>query len=162
MFFNVQSLAVSNQEAMNHFIVIIIALAVVIIAVLILGSKNSRFRKFIVWMFEEDQTNVHKNYLNGQKKNARSPRTEIVMLVQKTDERKRVVDARGYSRLFNEYYELVFRTRKGEAIHIITDKNIYRQIPFNQQGSLTFLHDEFIKFKTVSEVIEKPKATSKS
>lgn len=151
-------LIASNKEAMNHFVVIIVALAVILILVLILGSKKSGFRKFMVWMFEDNSQSIqHQNYSNGMKKNAKNSRTEIVMLVQKVDERRRVVDARGHSRLFNEYYELIFRTRKGEAIHIITDKNIFRQVPFNQQGSLTFMHDEFIKFKSVNILIEKDK-----
>ena len=148
--------AASNKEAMNHFVVIIVALAVILIIVLILGSRKSGFRKFMAWMFEEDPSSTqHQNYMNGMKKNTRVPRTELVMLVQKVDERKRIVDARGHSRLFNEYYELIFRTRKGEAIHIITDKNTFRQVPFNQQGSLTFMYDEFVRFKSVNGVIEK-------
>lgn len=157
---NIVTLATTGrQEAMNQFIVIIIALTVILLVILILGSKNSKFRKLVVWMFEEDATssNEHKEFLNGQKRSAKTPRTEYVILVQKIDERKRVVDARGHSRLFNEYYELIFRTRKGEPIHTIVDKNIYRQIPFNQQGSLTFLRDNFIKFKSASGIIENKK-----
>lgn len=156
MNYKIAALAANSQEAMNHFLVIILALAVILIIVLILGSKNSRFRKFMSWMLTDDTSdNPHPAYLNNMKKNAKYPRTELVMLVQKIDERKRIVDARGHSKQFNEYYELVFRTRKGEPIHIITDKNIYKQIPFNQQGSLSFLRDEFVRFKSVNGVIEK-------
>lgn len=156
------NLAISNQQAINRFLVIILALAVIVILVLILGSKKSRFRKFMSFLIEDESSApTHQRYLNNMHRGTKTPRTELVILVQKIDERRRVTDSREHFRLFNEYYELVFRTRKGEAIHIITSKSIYRDVPFNQQGSLTFLRDEFIKFRTSSQVIENPKRTVK-
>jgi hypothetical protein len=157
------TLAVAHQEAMNHFIVIILALAFILVVVLALSSKSSAFHRFMSKILEDEvPQNEHKSYLNGMKKKSRGTRTELVMLVQKIDERKRISDARGHYKLFNEYYELIFRTKSGEPIHIITNKEIFRQVPFNQQGYLSFRRDEFVKFRSKSGTIEDaPKHDSK-
>ena len=59
----------------------------------------------------------------------------MVMLVQKVDERRRTIDPNGTSKLYNEYYELIFKTRKGEILHIVTTKVVYKEVPFNQHSS---------------------------
>lgn len=92
-------------------------------------------------------------YITGEKnmrlfsKGKNPLRTEMVTLVQKVDERRRTLDPSGTSKLYNEYYELIFRTRKGEILHIVTTKVVYKEIPFNQTGSLTFKGEQFVKFK---------------
>ena len=50
------------------------------------------------------------------------PRTVIAVLVQKVDERRRTMDPSGTLKLYNEYYELIFKTRKGDVLHIVTSK----------------------------------------
>ncbi|MGN0592360.1 MAG: hypothetical protein ACI4JQ_03855 [Ruminococcus sp.] len=149
------------REAINDFLIIVIAIAVVLFLVVLLGSKRSRFRQKFDEIFAQDTvgTSGHRMefnreyYITGEKNmrlfsKSKSPlRTEMVMLVQKVDERRRTLDPSGTSKLYNEYYELIFRTRKGEILHIVTTKVVYKEIPFNQQGSLTFRGDQFVKFK---------------
>ena len=149
------------QSAINDFLIIVIAVAVVLVLVVILGSRKSKFRKKFSELFAQDTVGSagHKMefnkeyYITGEKNmrlfsKSKSPtRTEMVTLVQKVDERRRTLDPSGTSKLYNEYYELIFRTRKGEILHIVTTKVVYREIPFNQEGSLTFKCEQFIKFK---------------
>ncbi len=149
------------QEAINDFLIIVIAVAIVLVLVVILGSRKSRFRRKFDEIFGQDtvgsaghRMEFNKEYYITGEKNMRlfskgkSPtRTEMVTLVQKVDERRRTLDPSGTSKLYNEYYELIFRTRKGEILHIVTTKVVYKEIPFNQTGSLTFKGEQFIKFK---------------
>ncbi|MGN0631719.1 MAG: hypothetical protein ACI4JN_10370 [Ruminococcus sp.] len=149
------------RGAINDFLIIVIAVAIVLVLVVILGSKKSRFRRKFEEVFEQDTVGSagHKMefnreyYITGEKNmrlfsKGKSPlRTEMVTLVQKVDERRRTLDPNGTSKLYNEYYELIFRTRKGEILHIVTTKVVYKEIPFNQTGSLTFKGEQFVKFK---------------
>lgn len=149
------------QEAINNFLIIVIAVAIVLFLVVLLGSKRSRFRQKFEELFAQDTvgTGGHRMefnreyYITGEKnmrlfsKGKNPLRTEMVVLVQKVDERRRTLDPSGTSKLYNEYYELIFRTRKGEILHIVTTKVVYKEIPFNQQGSLTFRGEQFVKFK---------------
>ncbi|MBQ8513887.1 MAG: hypothetical protein IJ496_00635 [Ruminococcus sp.] len=149
------------REAINDFLIIVIAIAVVLFLVVLLGSKRSRFRQKFDEIFAQDTVGSaghrmefnREYYITGEKNmrlfsKGKSPvRTEMVMLVQKVDERRRTLDPSGTSKLYNEYYELIFRTRKGEILHIVTTKVVYKEIPFNQQGSLTFRGEQFLKFK---------------
>ena len=75
------------------------------------------------------------------------PRTVIAVLVQKVDERRRTMDPSGTMKLYNEYYELIFKTRKGDVLHIVTSKKAYIETPFHQQGQLTFQGDRLIPFQ---------------
>ncbi len=157
------------QESINDFLIIVIAIAVILVLVVILGSKKSAFRrKFDELFVQETVGSGHKMefnkeyYITGEKNmrlfsKTKSPtRTEMVTLVQKVDERRRTLDPSGTSKLYNEYYELIFRTRKGEILHIVTTKTVYKEVPFNQTGSLTFKGEQFLKFKFLGgEITEK-------
>ena len=70
---------------------------------------------------------------------------------------RRTIDPNGTSKLYNEYYELIFKTRKGEILHIVTTKVVYKEVPFNQQGSLTFRGEQFVKFKYLGGEITEAK-----
>ena len=155
------------EEALNNILIVVIAAAVVLVLVMLLGSKKSRFRKKLSTLFAEDTVGTAKYpmeyYITGEK-NMRKPaktkgatRTEMVMLVQKVDERRRTIDPNGTSKLYNEYYELIFKTRKGEILHIVTTKVVYKEVPFNQQGSLTFRGEQFVKFKYLGGEITEAK-----
>ena len=152
---------INYEEALNNILIVVIAVAIVLILVMLLGSKKSRFRKKMSEIFADDTVGSANHpmefnreyYITGEKtmrkpsKSKTPSRTEMVMLVQKVDERRRTIDQNGTSKLYNEYYELIFRTRKGEILHIVTTKVVYKEVPFNQQGSLTFSGEQFIKFK---------------
>ena len=43
--------------------------------------------------------------------------------------------------------ELIFKTRKGDVLHIVTSKKAYIETPFHQQGQLTFQGDRLIRFQ---------------
>ena len=159
------------EEALNNILIVVIAEAVVLVLVMLLGSKKSRFRKKLSAFFADDTVGTAKHpmefnreyYITGEK-NMRKPaktkgatRTEMVMLVQKVDERRRTIDPNGTSKLYNEYYELIFKTRKGDILHIVTTKVVYKEVPFNQQGSLTFRGEQFVKFKYLGGEITEAK-----
>ena len=159
------------EEALNNILIVVIAAAVVLVLVMLLGSKKSRFRKKLSTFFADDTVGTANHpmefnreyYITGEK-NMRKPaktkgatRTEMVMLVQKVDERRRTIDPNGTSKLYNEYYELIFKTRKGEILHIVTTKVVYKEVPFNQQGSLTFRGEQFVKFKYLGGEITEAK-----
>lgn len=82
--------------------------------------------------------------------NRRNPNqayTEMAILQQKIDERRRVVDSSGHSTLYDEYFELVFETRKGETLRLVASRAAFKEIPFNQEGALTHKKGNLIKFK---------------
>lgn len=82
-------------------------------------------------------------------------RSVIAVLVQKVDERRRTTDPSGTMKLYNEYYELIFKTRKGDILHIVTSKQAYLDTPFHQQGQLSYQGDQMIRFQYHGgEVIE--------
>ena len=80
-------------------------------------------------------------------------------LVQKVDERRRTIDPSGTLKLYNEYYELIFKTRKGDILHLVTSKQAYVNMPFHQQGTLTFQGERLIRFQYADgEVTENQQA----
>ncbi len=54
----------------------------------------------------------------GVQKYTSERQVEMVTLIRKSDDRLRVIESTGQSRLLDEYYELVFKNRKG---HIATN-----------------------------------------
>ncbi len=160
-------------DAIDNFLIIMIAVAVVLLLVVMLGSRQSPFRQKLSKILVQNP-NVEKKqalefnreyYIIGER-NMRRPnrgknpsRTVIAMLVQKVDERRRTMDPSGTMKLYNEYYELIFKTRKGEVLHIVTSKQAYLETPFHQQGQLTFQGDQLIRFQYAGgEVVEEESA----
>ena len=140
----------SFDQAMDNFLIVLAAIAVILILVVLLGSKNSKFRRVMAKHMAGNEPNPTRT--NG------AARSEVAVLVQKVDERRRTVDANGTAKLYNEYYELIFKTRKGEILHIVTTKAVYLKMPFHQQGTLQYNGEQFIRFQCPNgEVIaEKP------
>ena len=65
----------------------------------------------------------------------------------------------GTLKLYNEYYELIFKTRKGDILHLVTSKQAYVNMPFHQQGTLTFQGERLIRFQYADgEVTENQQA----
>lgn len=114
-------------------------------------------RQNIRWNLIGNITSPEKRICGSLPRRSGATRTEMVMLVQKVDERRRTIDPNGTSKLYNEYYELIFKTRKGEILHIVTTKVVYKEVPFNQQGSLTFRGEQFVKFKYLGGEITEAK-----
>lgn len=146
---------------MEPFAFIFIAVVVILLLVVLLGGKKQRWKKIVDFFVEEVEVEDAPSRSHTAKrershglrlpsaKGSRSnqSRTEMAVLMQKVDERRRVVDSAGHSTLSGEYFELVFETRKGEILHLETSRASFKEVPFNQQGSLTHKRGKMIKFK---------------
>lgn len=149
---------------MDKFFIILIAAIVILLLIVIFGGKKNLFGKILNFFVEETdeeedgsprprerQNRAAKQAAN--RKNANQPYTEMAILMQKIDERRRVVDSSGHSTLYDEYFELVFETRKGETLHLTASRAAFKEIPFNQQGSLTHKKGKLVKFKYIGGLI---------
>lgn len=149
-------------DAIDNFLIIMVAVAIVLLLVVMLGSHQSPFRQRLSKILVQNPNAVDKRqplefnreyYITGERNMRRPnrgknpPRTVIAILVQKVDERRRTMDPSGTMKLYNEYYELIFKTRKGDILHIVTSKRAYIETPFHQQGQLTFQGDRLIQFQ---------------
>lgn len=149
-------------DAMDNFLIIVVAVAIVLLLVVMLGARQSPFRQKISHLLVQNPNANRKRqalefnreyYITGERnmrkpnRGKNPPRTVIAVLVQKVDERRRTMDPSGTMKLYNEYYELIFKTRKGDVLHIVTSKKAYLSMPFHQQGQLTFQGDQLIRFQ---------------
>ncbi len=145
---------------MKEFIIVLVAVCVVLLVVVLFGGKKNMQRIFNYFVEEVDEAEEgrpsrsrallrQKNAAKqaGSRRNPNQPYTEMAILMQKIDERRRVVDSSGHSTLYDEYFELVFQTRKGETLHLTASRAAFKEIPFNQQGSLTHKKGTLVKFK---------------
>ncbi|MBE6825521.1 MAG: hypothetical protein IJN11_02670 [Oscillospiraceae bacterium] len=146
----------------KFFIVLIVVIVILILLVIFGGKKNPLTRKIFEFFVEEaegeDDGRPHTKERRAAKqaasrKNANQPYTEMAILMQKIDERRRVVDSSGHSTLYDEYFELVFETRKGETLHLTASRAAFKEVPFNQQGSLTHKKGQLVKFKYIGGLI---------
>ena len=108
----------------------------------------------------DDRENVRRfrnmqvqSYENEQRRTSSEPVVEMATLVQKSDDRLRIIESTGQTRLVDEYYELVFITRKGKKVKIECSREAYEKIPFNQQGSLTYKRNKLVKFKYYEDIV---------
>lgn len=161
-------------NAIDNFLIIMVAVAIVLLLVVMLGARQSPFRQKISRMLVQNPNGGAKRqplefnreyYITGERnmrkpnRGKNPPRTVIAVLVQKVDERRRTMDPSGTMKLYNEYYELIFKTRKGDILHIVTSKKAYLAVPFHQQGQLTYQGDQLIRFQySGGEVTEDQRA----
>ncbi len=156
---------------MDKFLIILAAVVVILLLVAIFGGRRFNLRKILYFFIEEvDETDGGAPRRSRNTGNARAPRraenssggnrrnpnqihNEMAILMQKIDERRRVVDSSGHSTLYDEYFELVFQTRKGETLHLTASRAAFKEIPFNQQGALTYKRGAFVKFKYIGGLI---------
>ena len=136
-------------NAIDNFLIIMVAVAIVLLLVVMLGSRQSPFRQKLSKLLVQNPNAADRRqplefnreyYITGERpmrkpnRGKNPPRTVIAVLVQKVDERRRTMDPSGTMKLYNEYYELIFKTRKGDVLHIVTSKKAYIETPFHQQG----------------------------
>lgn len=158
-------------EQMKNLLMLLVGIAVVLLVVIILFTGKSPFMKFLSIFLEErsdddyDERPVQKKSSgssSGSKKTSRSddvqkrtsePIVEMATLIRKSDDRLRVVESTGQVKLIDEYYELVFVTRKGKTLKIECSRNAYDRVPFNQQGSLTYKRNTLVKFKYYEDTV---------
>ena len=77
----------------------------------------------------------------------------MATLIRKCDDRLRIIESTGQQKLVDEYYELVFLSRKGQKIKVECSRQAYDRIPFNQQGSLTYKRNTLVKFKYYEDTV---------
>ena len=137
-------------NAIDNFLIIMVAVAVVLLLVVMLGSRQSPFRQKLSRLLVQNPNTADKRqplefnreyYITGERAMRRPnrgknpPRTVIAVLVQKVDERRRTMDPSGTLKLYND------------VLHIVTSKKAYIETPFHQQGQLTFQGDRLIRFQ---------------
>ncbi len=152
---------------MEKFLIILVVIIVILLLVVIFGGKNAKkiFNFFVEEVEDtegasrpartrpEKRQRVSFKQQGDRRRNPNQPYTEMAILMQKIDERRRVVDSSGHSTLYDEYFELVFETRKGETLHLTASRAAFKEIPFNQQGSLTHKRGKLVKFKYTGGLI---------
>lgn len=171
------------DQKLKNLLIILGGIAVVLVLVIILFSKRSFFMRFMSLFLEEtgdddydapaprkasepmrravsshheppqrNQQPQRRRNDDVQKKTS-EPIVEMATLIRKSDDRLRVIESTGQEKLIDEYYELVFVTRKGRTLKIECSRKAYDCIPFNQQGSLTFKRNTLVKFKYYGDTI---------
>ena len=146
---------------MEQFFIILGVIVGILLLVVIFGGKKQNWRKILNFFIEETDGGDGRpariqpadRQKGSNRRNPNQPYTEMAILMQKIDERRRVVDSSGHSTLYDEYFELVFQTRKGETLHLTASRAAFKEIPFNQQGSLTHKRGTLVRFKYAGGLI---------
>ena len=156
---------------LRKLLILLSAIAIILILVMLLFSGKSSFRRFIYLFLEElpddDGSQKTRNTSSAKRSTERSasssaqqtkkrtsePIVEMATLVRKSDDRLRVIESTGQVKLVDEYYELVFVTRKGQKLKIECSAEAYNKVPFNQQGSLTYKRNTLVKFKYYEDTV---------
>ncbi|MDO4864346.1 MAG: hypothetical protein Q4A05_09280 [Ruminococcus sp.] len=156
-------LAVTPQ--MRNLLITLGAIAVILVLVILLFGGRSPFMRFMNLFLEENggggggAPTRERRYSrkpaedeSAQKKTS-EPIVEMATLIRKSDDRLRVIESTGQQKLMDEYYELMFVTRKGQKLKIECSREAYEKIPFNQQGSLTYKRNTLVKFKYYEDTV---------
>lgn len=159
-------------EQLKNLLILLAGIVVVLILVILLFSGKSSFRRLLSLFLEErddyegggasgnaepvKQTPTQRRRAaieeNVQKRTS-EPIVEMATLVRKSDDRLRVIESTGQIKLVDEYYELIFVTRKGQKLKIECSAEAYDKVPFNQQGSLTYRRNTLVKFKYYEDTV---------
>lgn len=156
-------------DQLKHLLVILAGISVILIAVIVLFSGKSPFRRVMDIFLNEDGAGdnyaLRRTPSSGggapmsnspqepAQKKVSGPVVEMATLIRKTDDRMRIIESTGQVKLVDEYYELVFITRKGQQVTIECSAEAYEKIPFNQQGSLTYKKNMLVKFKYYEDTV---------
>lgn len=155
------------SEQLKNLLILLGGIAVALLIIILLFSSKSRFRR-ILSVFLEDTGSAEADVprrvpASGAReqsappefvqKSTNEPTVVMATLIRKSDDRLRVIESTGQVRLEDEYYELVFVTRKGNKLRIECSAEAYDKIPFNQQGSLTYKRNTLVKFKYYEDTV---------
>lgn len=159
---------------MRNLLILLGGIAVVLLVVILLFTGKSPFMKFMsIFLEEQDSDDRNTGHSGGKdrqysenvntsrkqkpreevQKKTSEPIVEMATLIRKSDDRLRVIESTGQVKLIDEYYELVFVTRKGKTLKIECSGDAYDKIPFNQQGSLTYKRNRLVKFKYYEDTV---------
>ena len=150
---------------LKNLLIILGAIAgVLVVCILLFGSKSS-FRRTITLFLDGEggggsqpqrrNAPVQRNAVphEDEQKSTSEPIVVMATLVRKSDDRRRVIESTGQTHIEDEYYELVFVTRKGKKLRIECSPQAYDRVPFNQQGSLTYKRNTLVKFKYYEDTV---------
>ncbi len=157
-------------EQLRNLLILLGGIAGVLILIIILFRGKSGFMRFMSIFLEEqpaydeedrprntserpEKTSAARRPQQETQKKTSEPVVEMATLIRKSDDRLRVIESTGQVKLIDEYYELVFVTRKGKTVKIECSKYAYDKVPFNQQGSLTYRRNTLVKFKYYEDTI---------
>ena len=163
-------------QQMRNLLILLAAIVVVLILIILLFSGKSAFRRFLSLFLEERSDDyddgdmpvksapanrapqqhdrrVGQNDEFAQQKRTSEPIVEMATLIRKSDDRMRIIESTGQVKLVDEYYELIFVTRKGQKLKIECSAEAYDKVPFNQQGSLTYRRNTLVKFKYYEDTV---------
>ena len=156
---------------LRKLLILIGAIVVILILIILLFSSKSKFRQFLSLFLEEQPEEEMGGEISHRsasatplqrkitpeeefvQKRTSEPIVEMATLVRKSDDRLRIIESSGQIRLVDEYYELIFVTRKGQKLKIECSAEAYDKIPFNQQGSLTYKRNTLVKFKYYEDTV---------
>lgn len=149
------------SEPLKNLLVLLGAIVVVLVLVILLFGGKGPMRKFISLFLEEnegyDEDEPAKHRAEQPKepvqKSTSEPLVVMATLIRKSDDRLRIIESTGQTKLVDEYYELVFVTRKGQKLKIECSAEAYEKVPFNQQGSLTYKRNTLVKFKYYEDTV---------
>ena len=162
-------------EQLRNLLILLGAIVVILILIMLLFSGKSSFRRLLSVFLEEQRTekddgrgaskggSVKQSQACGPprgsspmslyRRRTSEPIVEMATLIRKSDDRLRVIESTGQVKLVDEYYELVFVTRKGQKLKIECSAEAYEKVPFNQQGSLTYKRNTLVKFKYYEDTV---------
>ena len=145
---------------MTKFYIYIAIAVFILVSIIVLMLTGHDPRQSFLSLFqddddedEDDETRQPTGEDEEYPKPLPDPVIEMATLVRKSDDRLRVIESTGQVQLIDEKYELVFLTRKGQKIKINCSREAYEQVPFNQQGSLTYKMNTLVKFKFYEDTI---------
>lgn len=159
------------SQPMRKLLILIGAIVVILILIILLFSSKSKFRQFLSLFLEEQPYEEAGGEMPHRgapaapaqrraapeddfvQKRTSEPIVEMATLVRKSDDRLRIIESSGQIRLVDEYYELIFVTRKGQKLKIECSAEAYDKVPFNQQGSLTYRRNTLVKFKYYEDTV---------
>lgn len=151
------------SEPLKNLLVLLGAIIVVLVLVILLFGGKGPMRKFISLFleenegFDEDDGESVKRRAEQPKepvqKSTSEPLVVMATLIRKSDDRLRIIESTGQTKFVDEYYELVFVTRKGQKLKIECSAEAYEKVPFNQQGSLTYKRNTLVKFKYYEDTV---------
>ena len=150
---------------LKNLLIILGAIAGVLVVVIFLFGSKSSFRRTITLFLEGGDSNGYQPQRRNtpvqrsaapqedEQKSTSEPIVVMATLVRKSDDRHRIIESTGQTRIEDEYYELVFVTRKGKKLRIECSAHAYDKVPFNQQGSLTYKRNTLVKFKYYEDTV---------
>lgn len=132
------------REILIMFGAVAVSLVLIIIT---FGGKNPLERFISLFLEEIPDGEI------AEQNNSSAPVVEMATLIQKSDDRLRIVENDGNVKLIDEYYELTFVTRKGQTVKVECSGDAYEKIPFDKQGSLTYKKNKLVKFKYYEDIV---------